>query len=46
MRSKIYVAFLLGLLLLGVAGIVEAEDGKQLMLVFTTDTNGEMNPCG
>jgi hypothetical protein len=45
-KSVIVVALLTGLLLLGAAGWVEAADGKQLMLVFTTDTGGELNPCG
>jgi hypothetical protein len=48
LKSKTAVAavLLLGLLMLGLAGWVEAGDGKQLMLVYTTDTNGELNPCG
>ena len=45
-KSVIAATLLVGLLLLGVAGWVEAADGKQLMLVFTTDTGGELNPCG
>jgi hypothetical protein len=35
-------------ILLGVAANAadEKQDGKQIMIVFTTDTNGEVNPCG
>jgi hypothetical protein len=46
MRTRVCLAFLLGLLLLGLVGVVQGADGKQVMLVFTTDTNGELNPCG
>jgi hypothetical protein len=46
MRLRLCVAFLLGLILLGLVGIAQAEDNKQLMLVFTTDSNAELNPCG
>ncbi|MFZ1948215.1 MAG: hypothetical protein WAW06_11765 [bacterium] len=44
-----------GLLLLLVAGTGLAQDapdgkpvpqGKHVMFVFTTDNNGELNPCG
>jgi hypothetical protein len=45
-KSVIAAVLLVGLLLLGAAGWVQAADGKQLMLVFTTDTSGELNPCG
>ncbi len=45
-KSVLAAILLIGLLVLGAAGWVEAGDGKQLMLVFTTDTGGELNPCG
>jgi hypothetical protein len=45
-KSVLAAVLLIGLLVLGVAGWVEAGGGKQLMLVFTTDTGGELNPCG
>jgi len=46
-ESKSVIAFVLMFgLLLGAAGWVKAADGKQLTLVFTTDTSGELNPCG
>jgi len=45
-KSLIAAVLMIGLLVLGAAGWVEAADGKQLMLVFTTDTSGELNPCG
>lgn len=46
MKARLCVAFLLGLLLLSLAGVVQGEDNKQLMVVFTTDTGAELNPCG
>jgi hypothetical protein len=46
MRSSVCLGFLVGLLLLCLAGIVEGGDSKELMLVLTTDTNAELNPCG
>jgi hypothetical protein len=36
----------LGLVLLSLGGMAHAQEGKQVMIVFTTDTNGEVNPCG
>ena len=45
-KSVPAAVLLIGLLVLGAAGWVEAGDGKQLMLVFTTDTGGELNACG
>jgi hypothetical protein len=44
--KSLVCAFLLGLLVLGIAGVVQGGDGKQVMFVFTTDTNGELTPCG
>jgi hypothetical protein len=46
MKSRLCAAVLLALFLLGLAGLAQGEDNKQLMLVFTTDTSGELNPCG
>ena len=46
MKAKAYGLFLLALALLSLAGVVKAENGKELMLIFTTDTNAELNPCG
>ena len=40
------VFLLLGLLVVGLAGWSEAGETKQLIMVFTTDTGGELNPCG
>jgi hypothetical protein len=45
-KSVMAAALMAGLLLLVAAGWVQAADGKQLLLVFTTDTGGELNPCG
>ena len=46
MKVRIPIAVLLALLVLGLAGIVQGAEKKQLMMVFTTDTGGELNPCG
>ncbi len=46
MKVRLSVALLLSLLLLGLVGVVRGEDNKQLMVVFTTDTGAELNPCG
>ena len=46
MRMRVLVVFLLGLLVLGLVGVVQGADDKQVMVVFTTDTNAELNPCG
>jgi hypothetical protein len=45
-KSVMAAVLLIGLFLMGAAGWAQAADGKQLMLVFTTDTSGELNPCG
>jgi hypothetical protein len=37
---------LLGLALVFWSGMAHAQEGRQVMIVFTTDTNGEVNPCG
>lgn len=42
---------LLALILMGLATafsgqVVFAQEGKQIMIVVTTDNNGELNPCG
>ena len=46
MKARVSIALLLALLVLGLAGIVQGADNKELMLVFTTDTGAELNPCG
>jgi len=49
MTSKTAIAgalALLGLALVFWGGMAHAQEGKQVMIVFTTDTNGEVNPCG
>jgi len=46
MKLRIPVSVLLALLMLGIAALVQGEENKQLMMVFTTDTGGELNPCG
>jgi hypothetical protein len=46
MKSRMFAAFLLGVLFLSLAGLVEGGDNKELMLIFTTDSNAELNPCG
>ena len=45
-KAALAVSILLGQLLIGLAGWSEANANKQLVLVFTTDTSGELNPCG
>lgn len=39
------VAFLC-LVLLGASALIQGGEGKQVMIVFTTNTEGELNPCG
>jgi hypothetical protein len=46
MKARMFIAVLLALLSLGLAGIVQGGDNEQLMVVFTTDTGAELNPCG
>ena len=45
-RLSVVVSILLGLSVIGLVGLGEAGAEKQLVLVFTTDTSGELNPCG
>lgn len=45
------VTTLLALVLIGLAAAffgqaALAQEGKQVMIVVTTDNNGELNPCG
>ena len=44
--AMVAVFLLFGLLLVGLLGWSEAGGNGQLVLVFTTDTNAELNPCG
>jgi ABC-type proline/glycine betaine transport system substrate-binding protein len=47
LRGSLAVLGLLVILLSAAANAAdEKQDGKQIMIVFTTDTNGEVNPCG
>jgi hypothetical protein len=34
------------LILLGASGMIGGQEAKRLMIVFTTNTEGELNPCG
>jgi hypothetical protein len=34
------------LVLLSASGLIQGGEGKQVMIVFTTNTEGELNPCG
>jgi hypothetical protein len=45
-RPSKYFFIFCGLLVLVAAAAVHGEENKQLMLAFTTDTNGELEPCG
>jgi hypothetical protein len=33
-------------MLLGASGIIEGQEANRVMIVFTTNTEGELNPCG
>ena len=45
--SSLSASVVIGCFLLVVlAGVVQGEENKRLMMVFTTDTSGELNPCG
>jgi hypothetical protein len=51
-RTNLRSLLLATLLVMLFAGLALAEEGtqaskgKQIMMVFTTDDNGELNPCG
>ena len=45
-RTGICTIVLMCLVLLGLAGVIQSEDGKRIMIALTTDTEGELNPCG
>ena len=42
LRAFVFLSFFLTIL----GGAAFAQEGKQLMIVVTTDDNGEVNPCG
>jgi hypothetical protein len=49
MRWQTFSAGLLAflcLVLLGAPGLIQGGEGKQVMIVVTTNTEGELNPCG
>ena len=36
----------LGLIFLGLSGVLRSQGEERLLMVFTTGTEGELNPCG
>jgi hypothetical protein len=45
-RTGLSTLVLLGVMVLGLSGVIQSKDGRRLMIVLTTDTEGELNPCG
>ena len=45
-RVGIGTLVFLGLILLGFSGVLRSQGDERLVLVFTTGTEGELNPCG
>ena len=45
-RCAVLALIFMGLLAGLSGGKALAQDGKQIMIVVTTDDNGELNPCG
>jgi hypothetical protein len=46
MKARLWIGVLPALVLLCLAGMLQGAENKQLMMVFTTDTGAELNPCG
>ena len=45
--SSLGASIVIGCFLLVVlAGALQGDENRRLMMVFTTDTSGELNPCG
>jgi len=36
----------LAVILTAVQGVIQSQESKRLMVVFTTNTEGELRPCG
>ena len=45
-RLTVGLLVFLCLMLLGASGLIRGQEAKRLMLIFTTNTEGELNPCG
>lgn len=45
-RTALLALILTGLAIAFLGQTAFAQEGKQIMIVVTTDTNGELNPCG
>jgi hypothetical protein len=45
-RVGVSTLVFLGLVLLGLSGVIRSQGEERLMMVFTTGTEGELNPCG
>jgi hypothetical protein len=46
LRKPVLGVFVLFGLLLLLAGTVLGQYDQEMVIVFTTDTSGELNPCG
>jgi hypothetical protein len=46
LRTLLLALVLAALAVVSVAAVAECADSRSLMFVFTTDTGGEVNPCG
>jgi len=45
-RSALLALIFMGLLAAFWGGTASAQGGKEIMIVVSTDENGELNPCG
>jgi len=45
-RCAVLVFIIMGLFAALSCGTASAQDGEQIMIVVTTDDNGELNACG
>lgn len=45
-RVGVCALVFLGLVLVAMQGVIQSQEGERLMIVFTTNTEGELNPCG
>jgi hypothetical protein len=45
-KTGVCALVFLGLILVGLSGGIQSQDDKRLMMIFTTSTEGELNPCG
>jgi hypothetical protein len=45
-RVGVSLLIFLCLVLLGISGVIRGQESRRLMMVFTTNTEGEISPCG